>query len=71
MDSIYIRAVRHYLNMTQDDLGSLLGTSKTSLSLIENGHRPISSRTQARLLQIFTPDERFEEFLKNYRKLSK
>lgn len=45
MQGIELRAARKQLNMTQAELGAALGLSQWSVNQMENGNRPIETRT--------------------------
>lgn len=48
-----LAGLRHREGWTQEELASKIGTNKSAISKMENGDRPISSRTAVRLAQVF------------------
>jgi DNA-binding XRE family transcriptional regulator len=58
----YIKVFRHNRNMTQTELGKVLGgIPRQHISNMENGIRPISKKTALRLAKIF--DVSVEKFI--------
>lgn len=68
MNGDQLRDLRNYLDLTQQQLASMLGISHSYLSQLEHGHRPISSRIRMQLSRyLMAPDyiearERFKSF---------
>lgn len=55
MDNVpanHLRAWREFRQMSQDDLANRLDTTKGVISLLENGHRPLSDKWLHRLAEV-------------------
>ena len=52
-----IKALREYLNKSQDEFGRALGLSRNYISLIENGNRNLSTQSIKVLCSLFNVNE--------------
>lgn len=64
------RAIRLYLNMTQEEFAKFLGISKATVGRIESGSLKVTPRVQAKLAARVDLDMDFFNFYEKLRKIS-
>lgn len=57
--SIHLAGLRHRENLTQVELGKLLGLHQSVISQMETGKRSIGKRTAKKLAEFFDTDYRY------------
>lgn len=70
MTNEMFRAIRLYLNMTQDQFADFLSVSPATVGRIESGSLSVTPRVQAKLAARFNVDDAFLSFFDNMRKIS-
>ena len=56
--SIYLAGLRYRENLTQKELGEMIGVDQSNISKMENGERPIGKRLAKKLAEVFEVDYR-------------
>ncbi|MEM7175776.1 MAG: helix-turn-helix transcriptional regulator [Chlamydiota bacterium] len=56
--SVYLAGLRYRENMTQKELGEIIGIDQSNISKMENGERPIGKKIAKKLASIFKVDYR-------------
>jgi DNA-binding XRE family transcriptional regulator len=53
VSGMILKNVREEKNLTQDELAKIIGTSRTAVTAIENGKRPVSKAMAKKLGKVF------------------
>lgn len=69
MNGNNLRALRLYAGLTQKELSQKIGFSETTISLVENGIKPISPTFKMRLSRVIDINSDVIKALENFNKL--
>jgi len=56
--AVYLSGLRYREDLTQKELGELIGVAQSNISLMEKGLRPIGKNIAKRLAEVFKTDYR-------------
>jgi plasmid maintenance system antidote protein VapI len=56
--AVYLAGLRYREDLTQKELGELIGVDQSNISKMENGERPIGKNIAKRLVEVFKVDYR-------------
>lgn len=65
-----LRALRHFMNLTQAEFAGALGVSLATIGRIETGSLQVTPRVKAKLARLDYDEDAFFVFYENMKKLS-
>jgi len=72
MNGDQLRAIRHYLEYTQQEMSDYIGVSLATIASIEAGHRVMSDNVRWKIAHKFdTNNEDFQQYIERREKVDK
>ena len=59
MSGTMLRAIRLYFGITQQELADKIGVSKSYISMMESGKKPVSDKVRINVAKYYALDDRF------------